>query len=104
VGFNREFFSGCIQSISAADAVFSTHFEIQNRTQWMKETYLEYDAVTFSNRYFTNVVKRSYLTSVPFTKDEDPYGNLSAIPRTSGIAHCEENIVKYFSLQNNRYD
>jgi hypothetical protein len=70
---------------------------------WKKEPYLEYDAITLSNRYFTNISNRSYMQGILFTKNEDPTGKLSEVGRESGLLHCDENVVKYFHLENNRY-
>jgi hypothetical protein len=98
-GLNEEFFSKCIQSIIAIDSMFSKNFNIDETQPWKKQTYLDYDAVTFSNRYFTDVSRRSFMPAVPFTQAEDPTGNLSLFNRERGLRHCEENIVKYFVLQ-----
>jgi hypothetical protein len=102
-GFNNDIFAKCLESISAVDVLFLGKFSTLETTPWSKETYIDYDAITFSNRYFTDVTKHSYLQGVPFTKEEDPAGKLSALKRESGFLHCEENNVKYFFLQNNRY-
>jgi hypothetical protein len=98
-GFNQDFFLKCVQSITAVDSMFSKKFDIGDTSPWKKKTYLDYDAITFSNRYFTDVSKRSYLQSIPFTREEDPIGNLSELSKGRRLRHCEENVVKYFMLQ-----
>jgi hypothetical protein len=79
--------------------MFSKNFNIGETVPWKTKKYLDYDAVTFSNRYFTDVSRRSFMPAVPFTQAEDPTGNLLAMSRERGLRHCEENIVKYFILQ-----
>jgi len=85
------------------DNTFSKHFDIGTTIPWKNETYLRYEAITLSNRYFTDASKRSYLQGVPFTQAEDPSGKLSELSKDVGFVHCEENVVKYFFLQKNRY-
>jgi hypothetical protein len=83
--------------------MFSKYFDVGETVPWKNERYLTYDAVTFSNRYFSNVSGRSYMQGVSFTPLEDPFGKLSGLSRESGLRHCEDNVVKYFILQNGRY-
>jgi hypothetical protein len=102
-GLELNFFTQGIQSIMAVDDKFSKHFESDQRVQWKKETYLGRNAVTFSNRYFTNVSRRSYMQGVPFTTSEDPSGKLSALANKNELLHCEENVVRYYIHKEGRY-
>jgi hypothetical protein len=102
-GFNQEYFSQCIQSITAVESTFSKSFHLGEIEPWKKKTYLSYDAVTLANRYFTDTSQLSFLEGVLFTKEEDPDGNLSALSQGRELRHCEENVVRYFLLQKGRY-
>jgi hypothetical protein len=101
-GLNLEFFSKCIGSILAVDSEFSKQFETGKTVSWKKETYISYSAITISNRYFTDVSRRSYMQAVPFTIFEDPSGKMSDLARGSGLLHCEENVVNYYVIQQGR--
>ena len=85
------------------DSKFSSHFKREERVPWKKETYLNYNAVTFTNRYFTDVSKRSYMKGVPFTISEDPSGKLSELANENKLLHCEENVIKYYFHKEGRY-
>ena len=102
-GFNGLIFAKCIENIRAVDALFSANFCSDEATPWDNENYLNYSAVTFSNRYFTDNSRMSYLQGVPFTCVEDPSGKMAALGKECGLLHCEENAVKYFSLKEDRY-
>jgi hypothetical protein len=102
-GLDLNFFTQGIQSIQAVDDKFSKYFESDQRVQWKKESYLGHDAITFSNRYFTNVSKHSYKQGVPFTFAEDPSGKLYELGNRNELLHCEENVVKYYFHKEGRY-
>jgi hypothetical protein len=75
-------------------------FNEDNVIPWTKQTYLDYEAISFSNRYFSNASKRSYLQAIPFTQEEDPFGKLAYLSG-KGLVHAEDNIVQYFMLKDN---
>jgi hypothetical protein len=102
-GLNLEFFSKCIGSILAVDSEFSKQFETGKTVPWKKETYLSYSAITLSNRYFTDVSRRSYMQGVPFTIYEDPTGKMADLARGNALLHCEENVVNYYFHRKGRF-
>jgi hypothetical protein len=101
-GLNLDFFSKCIAGVLAVDSAFSKQFETGKTVPWKKQTYLSYSAITLSNRYFTDVSRRSYMQGVPFTKFEDPTGKMSDSVRDDKLLHCEENVVNYYVFQKGR--
>ena len=96
-GFGSEMFSSCVQNIKIIHGIFARQLDKDALIPWDSNTYLQWQSISPSNRYFTSNKNRSYLEAVPFERTEDPDGNLTNM-RGNGLVHCEDNVVTYLAL------
>jgi len=103
-GLDSTSFTSSIESIYAIEEIFSRQIGEKKMVPWKNGTYLEWDTIYASNRYFTSLRNHPNLRSVAFDKLVDPDGTLEAIASVSGDtrAHCADNVVEYYELAEDR--
>lgn len=83
----------------AIEDMFSRQVGEDNMVAWKNGSYLEWQTIYASNRYFTSRRNNPHLQSVPFDRMVDPDGTLAALARDDRV-HCGDNVVEYYELAN----
>jgi hypothetical protein len=99
-GLGTQFFNDGIKSILAIEDIFSRQLGENNMVPWKNGSYLDWETVYASNRYFTSRRNHPNLQSIPFDNLVDPDGTLTELVGNDRV-HCSDNVVEYYELNNN---
>lgn len=92
-GLGTELFANSIANFRVFHAICGRRFN--QLKPLLPEKYLQWDSLTVTNRYFTDITGHSYREAVPFDSREDPYGALAKLA-TKSLIHYRENRMEYF--------
>lgn len=100
IGFDSKSFADSIKGIYEIEDIFSRQVGEDKMVLWKNGTYLEWDTIYASNRYFTSTRNHSNIQPVAFNKLVDPHGTLGALSLLSGgkWVHSADNVVEYYQL------
>jgi hypothetical protein len=99
-GLGTQFFNDGIKSILAIEDIFSRQLGENNMVPWKNGSYLDWETVYASNRYFTSRRNHPNLQPIPFDNLVDPDGTLAELVGNDRV-HCSDNVVEYYELNNN---
>jgi hypothetical protein len=100
IGLDAASFANSIRSICAIEEIFSRQVGENKMVPWRNGTYLEWDTIYASNRYFTSLRNHPDIGPVAFDKLVDPDGTLEALASLPGAnrVHGPDNVVEYYEL------
>jgi hypothetical protein len=98
-GLGTPIFHDGIESILTIEDIFSRQLGENNMVSWNNGTYLDWETVYASNRYFTSRQNHPNLQAVPFDRLVDPDGTLAGMAGNDRV-HCSDNVVEYYELNN----
>jgi hypothetical protein len=100
IGLDSTSFTNSIHSICAIEEIFSRQVGENKMVPWKNGTYLEWDTIHASNRYFTSLRNHPNITPIAFDKLVDPDGTLEALASLSDAnrVHSADNVIEYYEL------